>query len=224
MFYLFLLAHLVADFVLQPLWLVERKKRFDGLTIHCGIVLACMGLLPLIDPAAQALWPAMLAITAVHFAADWWKVNHGSCIPGPPIIPFLADQVIHITTLIVVLGMALPPDQLWPVASSPAAHVAIIASAYVAAAFAAPIGIMIWLDPGFTYTPLAGRARIRSFVTGCGVVSLMLVSGGLALPAALVGLTVASRRPFSIHPLDAPMGMLAVMAVAGALGAVLLVI
>ena len=55
MFYLFLLAHLVADFVLQPYWLVVRKQRWDGLLLHGGIVLACMLLLPLADSAALAL-------------------------------------------------------------------------------------------------------------------------------------------------------------------------
>ena len=31
MFYLFLFAHLVADFALQPFWLVLRKRHWDGL-------------------------------------------------------------------------------------------------------------------------------------------------------------------------------------------------
>jgi hypothetical protein len=224
MFYLFLLAHLVADFILQPYWLVQRKQHLDGLAIHCGIVLACMALLPLLDPAVQALWPAMIAITLVHFGADWWKVNHGSAIPGPPIVPFLVDQLIHITTLVVVLGMALPPEQIWPLASSPASMMALIGSAYVIAAFATPIGVMIWLDPRFEHLTQAGWARIRSFVAGIGVVSLMLIGGALALPAALLGVAVAARKPFSGHPLDAPTGMLAVMTVAAALGAVMLLI
>ena len=64
MLYLFLFAHLVADFVLQPFWLVQRKKGWDGLLIHGGIVLACMLLLPLAERATLALLPAMLAITA----------------------------------------------------------------------------------------------------------------------------------------------------------------
>ncbi len=34
MLYLFLFAHLVADFVLQPFWLVQRKRHWDGLLIH----------------------------------------------------------------------------------------------------------------------------------------------------------------------------------------------
>lgn len=224
MFYLFLLAHLVADFILQPYILVKRKNRLDGLAIHCGIVLACMALLPLLDRRALDLWPAMLAITAAHFAADWWKVRHGHRIPGPPIGPFLLDQVIHLTTLAVVLSVMVPPGQLWLLQGSPAAYPAIIASAYVVAAFAAPIAVMVWLDPRFEHLALAGRARIRCLVASIGVVSLMLVSGVLALPAALVGLTMAARRPFSVHPLDGPAGMLAVLTVATSLGALLVLL
>src|SRR5215475_1176708 len=106
MLYLFLLAHLVADFILQPYWLVQRKRRWDGLLIHGGIVLACMLALPLADRSALALWPAMLGITAAHIAADRLKVRYGHHIPGPPIVPFLLDQAVHVTVLIVALSLA----------------------------------------------------------------------------------------------------------------------
>jgi hypothetical protein len=224
MFYLFLLAHLVADFVLQPYWLVMRKRRWDGLLIHGGIVLVCMLLLPLLDRATLALWPAMLAITAVHVAADWWKVRFGHRIPGPPIGPFLLDQVIHVTTLCVVLGVALPSDHVWALVAPPSAPLALYGSAYVIAAFATPIGVMIWLDPSSTNAALSGGARLRSLLAGASVVSLTLFGGLLALPATLLGMAVIARRPRSPHPLDMPSGMLAVMCVAAALGTALALI
>ncbi|HWQ14300.1 MAG TPA: DUF3307 domain-containing protein [Roseiflexaceae bacterium] len=221
MFYLFLLAHLVADFMLQPYWLVVRKRHLYGLAIHCGVVLACMLALPLLDPATAALWPAMLAITAVHFATDWGKVQHGGRIPGPPIGPFLLDQVVHVATLAVALSLWLPPDQVWRLSGSPAAVPAVYAGAYIVALLAAPIGVMVWLDPAFDQVALAGRARIRSLVAGAAVVSLALFGGAVALPAALLGLVVVARRPVSPHPLDSTAGMLAVMSVAAALGTLL---
>jgi hypothetical protein len=224
MFYLFLLAHLVADFVLQPYWLVVRKQRWDGLLIHGGIVLACMLLLPLADASALALWPAMLAITAVHIAADWWKVNHGKIIPGPPIGPFLLDQVIHVTTLCVVLSLALPGQQVWTIAASPMATMALYAAAYVVAACATPIGVMIWLDPAFTNAALSGRARLRCLLAATATLSLTLFGGLLALPATLIGAVLIARHPRSTHPLDMPAGMLAVLCVGASLGAVLAMI
>jgi hypothetical protein len=224
MFYLLLLAHLVADFILQPHWLVIRKQRWDGLLIHGGIVLVCMLALPLIDRAALARWPTMLGITAVHIAADRWKVRYGHRIPGPPIVPFLLDQAIHMTTLIVALGLTLPAGQVWALAASPAAPLAIWAAAYVAAACATPIGVMIWLDPSFSQVALAGRARIRSLLAGVGVVSLALFGGPLALPATLLGAAMLVRRPRSTHPLDTPLGFMSVLCVGAILGAVLALI
>lgn len=221
MFYLFLLAHLVADFVLQPYWLVVRKRRWDGLSIHGAIVLVCMLLLPLIDQSALALWPLMLAITAVHMAADWWKVRFGDRIPGPPIGPFLLDQLIHISTLCVALSLALPSARVWSLAASPLALAALYASAYITAACATPIGVMIWLDPAFTNAALAGGARIRSLLAGISVVSLTLFGGLLALPATLIGAVVMARHPRSDHPLDMPSGMIAVICIAAGLGTVL---
>jgi uncharacterized protein DUF3307 len=231
MIYLFLLAHLAADFILQPYWLVVRKRRWDGLLIHGAIVLACMLALPLIDSAARGLWPAMLGIAAVHIAADWWKVRYGDRIPGPPIVPFMLDQVIHVTTLIIVLGMALPSGRVWTLAASPAAPLAIWAAAYVTAACATPIAVMIWLDPSFQHAALAGRARLRSLLVGAGVVSLALLGGPLALPATLLGLVVVARRRILAygpaeppHPLDTPVGILTVLCVAATLGAALTMI
>jgi hypothetical protein len=224
MFYLFLLAHLVADFVLQPYWLVIRKRRWDGLLLHGGIVLACMLLLPLADATALALWPVMLAITAVHILADRLKVRYGDRIPGPPIVPFLLDQVVHVTTLCVALGLTLPAQQVWTITASPMAPIALYAAAYIVAACATPIGVMIWLDPAFTNAALAGGARLRSLLAGAMIVSLTLFGGLLALPATLIGATLIVRHPRSPHPLDMPAGMLAVLCVGAAVGTALTIV
>jgi hypothetical protein len=221
MFFLFLFAHLVADFVLQPFWLVLRKRFWSGLFIHVGIVLACMLALPLTDPAASGLWPAMLAITAVHIAADRWKVRHGHHIPGPPIGPFLLDQLIHMGTIALVLSVALPPDAVWSLDASPVARLALYASGYIVAACAVPIGAMIWLDPSSSQQDLSGGARVRSLAVGAGMLSLVLFAGALALPAAVLGAALVVRIPRSAHPLDAPLGLLVTAGCAACIGAAL---
>lgn len=221
MVYLFLLAHLVADFMFQPYWLVVRKQRWDGLLLHGTIVLVCMVALGVIDQRVLHLWPAMLVITIIHIITDWGKVRYGDRIPGPPIIPFLLDQIIHGSALIATLTLMMPADQVWSQTSSPIAPLAIIAAVYVIAAFATPIGVMVWLDPTAKHAALSGGARIRSLCAGALVLSLTLLTGIVALPATLVGLTVATRYPSSAHPLDTPNGLLVVLSVAAALGTAL---
>lgn len=223
MFYLFLLAHLVADFVFQPYWLVVRKQRWDGLLMHGGIVLICMLLLPVVDPATLAFLPVMLGITAVHIFADWWKVHYGKCIPGPSIVAFLVDQIIHVGTIALLLSLTLPAAQVWTLSASPAAHIAVYIAAYVVATCAVPIGVMVWLDPTFAHATRAAGARLRSLCASAAVVSLTLVGGVLALPPILLGLAVALRYPVSSHPLDRSTGLLTVMTIAALLGAVLVI-
>jgi hypothetical protein len=163
----------------------------------------------------------MLAITAVHIVADRLKVRYGDRIPGPPIGPFLLDQVVHVATLCVALGLVLPAQQGWTFTASPMAHMALYAAAYIVAACATPIGVMIWLDPAFTNAALAGGARLRSLLAGAMIVSLTLFGGLLALPATLIGATLIVRHPRSAHPLDMPAGMLAVLCVGAAVGTAL---
>ncbi|MBC8163974.1 MAG: DUF3307 domain-containing protein, partial [Roseiflexaceae bacterium] len=160
MFYTFLFAHLVADFAMQPYWLVQRKRRWDGLLLHGAAVLMCMLALALVEPAVFALWPAMLTITGVHIATDWWKVHRADRLLRPAIVPFLLDQVIHVTTLAAVLWLSLG-GTAWAVDAT-LARWAMIGAGLVVAGLAVPIGVMIWLDPAFSKVALAPAARRRS--------------------------------------------------------------
>jgi hypothetical protein len=221
MFYLFLLAHLVADFVLQPLWLVRRKRRWDGLCIHVGVVLVCMLALLPIEPAAHGLLPAMLGISAVHLLADRWKVRYADRLFSPPFVPFLLDQAIHLGTLGVALSLSMPAAQVWSLDATPLAAPALYAIVYLLAAFALPVALIVALDPQFTHAAHGAAARLRSLVAAVSVLSLALFAGPLALPVTLAGYAVVARRPASAHPLDAPAGLLAVLLGAALLGALL---
>ena len=217
----FLVAHLVADFILQPFWLVQRKRCWSGLLIHGGIVLACMLALALIMPQILALWPAMLIITAMHIATDWWKVNLGDALFYHPIHGFLVDQCIHIATIISILYVVFPSSALWSMTTPPYNHIAWSAAGYTIAAFATPIAVMVWLDPAGRYSALAGWARLRSCVASVAVLSLVLNASTLALPAALVGMVIVTQWPQSTHPLDKPLGMFTVVGVSVLAGVLL---
>jgi len=136
----------------------EAICRTATLTLHRAAFLHTINACPPIaasvlelDRAALALWPVMLGITAVHIAADRWKVHFGERMPGPPIGPFMLDQVIHLVTLCAALSLALPAAQVWRLDASPAAHWGLYASAVNAA--------------------ISGAARLRSLVAGVAVVT-----------------------------------------------------
>ncbi len=221
MFYLFILAHLIADFALQPLWLVRRKRQWDGLFMHVGLVLACMLVVALVEPSAWRLWPAMLGISAVHLATDHWKVHFADRLFRPPLVPFLMDQAIHAATIAAALSVALPAGQVWSPAAVGLGWPAIYLSAYIVAALAAPIALIVLLDPTFQHAAQAARARTRSLVAALTVLTLALVAGPVALPLTLAGLALATRRPASPHPLDGPAGLSAIAIVAASTGALL---
>ncbi|NTV63336.1 MAG: hypothetical protein HGA65_07335 [Oscillochloris sp.] len=139
-------------------------------------------------------------------------------------MPFLLDQVIHVGTLIVVLSLALPAEQVWSSQSSVLAMPSIYAACYLVATLAVPIGLIVVFDPTFQHASLAAAARGRSLLAAGVVLSLSLFATPLALPAALASVVVASRRPASRHPLDSPTGLIAVLIIAASLGAALTMI
>ncbi|WP_129633247.1 DUF3307 domain-containing protein [Candidatus Oscillochloris fontis] len=221
MLYLFFLAHLVADFMLQPLWLIQRKRYWYGLVIHVGLVLVCMLAIIPFEPRAAALWPVMMGISVVHFGADHWKIQYGDRMVRSPLLAFLLDQVIHAVTIIIGLSLALPLEQVWSLQTSAFALPAIYAICYLLASFAAPITLIVALDPTFKHASLAAAARVRSLVAAVVVLSLAIFVTPVALPATLAGIAAATRHPASGHPLDSPLGLMVVVLVAASLGAVL---
>ncbi|MEM8957522.1 MAG: DUF3307 domain-containing protein [Pseudomonadota bacterium] len=90
-----LLAHVIADFLLQPDWMVRRKREPAVLLAHIGVVgglsLACLG----------GAWPVALGVAAAHLVIDAVKVW-----ALPPRLrdtagAFCTDQIAHLATLIV---------------------------------------------------------------------------------------------------------------------------
>ncbi|MCG7491999.1 DUF3307 domain-containing protein [Thalassobius sp. Cn5-15] len=96
-----LLAHVLADFVLQTNWMAARKRQFPVLILHGLVVLItaqlCLG--------HVTAWP-LLALAATHFAIDAIKTyGDFSGLAG-----FLTDQGAHLIILATVAWIA--PD-LW---------------------------------------------------------------------------------------------------------------
>ncbi len=93
-------AHLIADFLLQPTWLVKLKQRRRyGVVIHALIHFFVMALLTLAWSIAGVL--GLIIIAVAHAVIDYIKIaleKRGlKYIPG-----FLIDQSTHLLVLVTV--------------------------------------------------------------------------------------------------------------------------
>ncbi len=97
------LAHLVADFLLQPGKLVKWKMESRwGVLVHVLVhfVTNIILLFPYIMQKPLPFMAAITAITAVHFFIDTQKIDY-DLHHDTKVKPFVIDQIFHITTLFI---------------------------------------------------------------------------------------------------------------------------
>ncbi|MFN2225212.1 MAG: DUF3307 domain-containing protein [Anaerolineae bacterium] len=211
------LAHLFADFVLQTRWLVVRKRTLAGLAAHAAIV--GLAMVPVTWDRLDRWWPWLLVVTAIHAALDWAKLRleqrlgRATARRLPPIVPFLADQALHLLTLAAAVALAGAADastldwQWW------------VASAYLAGTFGLSIALPLWLDPpSLMRRPAA--ARLTVMVTSALVLTLAWRGWPVLIP--LVGLVLyhAAARRLGRQPVTAtfPIEFWAAVALSASLG------
>lgn len=95
-----LLAHLIADFILQPDWLIAWKmKSWKGVLVHAGI----HGFLYLVFLAAfgqeWGILAILVAIAVLHFCMDVIKIQTEK-EEGQIVKFFLMDQEVHLLVLL----------------------------------------------------------------------------------------------------------------------------
>ena len=111
-----LLAHIVADYVLQWDGLVRWKsKRLSGVIAHGGIVLAVTWLLSL--PYTKGWWPYALFIGLTHTLIDALRTRAGRVSSRTALALFLLDQALHLATILAALSLSgyLALGQIWEV-------------------------------------------------------------------------------------------------------------
>lgn len=217
------LAHLFADFVLQTRWLVVRKRTPAGLAAHAAIV--GLAMVPVTWDRLDRWWPWLLAITAIHAALDWAKLRleawlgQRPCRPLPPIVPFLADQALHLLTLAAAVALAGAADtstfgwQWW------------VASAYLAGTFGLSIALPLWLDPpSLMRRPPA--ARLTVMVVSALVLTLAWRGWPVLIPPVGLVLYHAAARRLGHQPVTAtfPIEFWAAVALSASLGWMLAVL
>ena len=111
----FQVKHFVADYLLQPPWLIRGKGHFDcaGGYVHAGIHV--VGSIPALLLAGLPIVPLLMFMAAefiVHFAIDHIKarISMGSA-KGPTTASYWAlhgaDQLIHQLTYLAMAGLAI---------------------------------------------------------------------------------------------------------------------
>jgi hypothetical protein len=114
-FLILLLAHLIADFPLQPDWLFRLKVRhWYGILLHAFF--HCLVTAILIQNPFQ-FWPMLMALWLIHAFIDWSKLR----LPFTFLTTgFLLDQLAHGASLVLIIFFvpefmaALNPQLLVP--------------------------------------------------------------------------------------------------------------
>jgi hypothetical protein len=107
---------MLADYTLQTNWLIVRKgQSWDGLALH-GFMVFVMSIIVL-APYFSVVFVPILIMSIVHTFQDWAKIYTGPRIKIHPFIPYMLDQVLHYTAIVilqVLIGSQLqpPPDQM----------------------------------------------------------------------------------------------------------------
>jgi hypothetical protein len=83
-----LLAHVLADFILQSGWMVSNKRHVTGLAAH-GLVVLVTAMATTGTAGPELLW-----LTGMHLAIDAIKARASSGLG-----PFLLDQAAHFATI-----------------------------------------------------------------------------------------------------------------------------
>jgi hypothetical protein len=181
MFWRILLSHVLADYPLQPDWIVFNKRKAWGLGIHIGIHFAVMFIL--VGPARVHIWPKLLVLAGVHLLLDITKSSITPPRAKSAIPHYLLDQLLHVISIYLIAGWIdrsldpslLPDSSEWP----------ILATGYIVAtyvwfitertAYSNDSGYLLELEDHF-WSRMVGRALMLTALLwvapGWGVISL----------------------------------------------------
>lgn len=133
-----LLAHLIADFVLQPYELVQLKRQPIGLAIHVGIHGAVMVVLA--APILPRWWVIIPIVMLLHYGVDAMKMGYGRGHGPRAFVLFLLDQGVHMLVLaaaVLLAGVSLRTEVIY--GSRAVTAMLYYAVPYVAATFGGAI-------------------------------------------------------------------------------------
>ena len=98
LFWRLLLAHLLADYPLQPNALVRMKDKPIGLALHLGI--HAVVTMAMLWPVADVLWPGVLGLMLFHGLLDRAKIRKTAALGLSEPAAYLLDQTLHLISLV----------------------------------------------------------------------------------------------------------------------------
>ncbi len=127
MFWQLLLAHFIADYPLQPNWMVRAKRRPAVLGLHVTVHFLVSALL--VFPYFFSVWWGLLVLAIVHYVIDYLRLRYKPHRPGAGSAAYVVDQLLHYASILMIVGWlraaAGPFQPLFP------ASLAIITTGYV---------------------------------------------------------------------------------------------
>lgn len=102
-FFQIIVAHLLADFVLQSNKLVhEKEHRLEGQLKHVSILTLCMGIFIFPFLNSSLGWLILGAIAVTHLFQDYLKVRYENLHNKnrKKVWPFFLDQAVHLAVII----------------------------------------------------------------------------------------------------------------------------
>ncbi|MFN3724032.1 MAG: DUF3307 domain-containing protein [Paracoccaceae bacterium] len=176
---LLILAHVLADFVLQSHRMAQAKAagHLGWMAAHIAVVGAVAALLLGVQTAQAVAWIA--GLTAAHLVIDLAKVAIGARLSA--ITGFVADQAAHLVTLLLVAALApelwgqsawAPHAPLWLPAACAVIAGAVLATR--AGGFALALLMRPWGEVGLEGLP--GGGRIIGMLER-GIIFLLILAG-----------------------------------------------
>lgn len=92
-----LMAHVLADFILQPARWIESRLKHGVRSHHLYLHIAVVGVLTYVLLADWTEWLLPLFIVVTHWGLDWWKSTRAYTTRN-----FIIDQTGH--TLVILIG------------------------------------------------------------------------------------------------------------------------
>lgn len=102
LFWRIFLAHVAADFALQPDALILAKRKVWGIAVHAGIFGATMAVTLRDYLDSQTILIAIVALCVFHFAVDLAKGRLQSFMNRDSLWVFLGDQTLHLGSIFLV--------------------------------------------------------------------------------------------------------------------------